>query len=84
MQNSNVNGALRLLTNSMSNGMLPLSDKTLQIPSLKLPEAQQAHRKAILQGQKKQIHSIAYEGIDEDLVEKSSTKKQRRVWPIWT
>ena len=52
MQNSNVNGALRLLTNNMSNGILLLSDKTLQIPSLKHPEAQQAHHKAILQGQK--------------------------------
>ena len=37
MQKSNVNGALRLLTNNMSNGILPLSTETLQIPSLKHP-----------------------------------------------
>ena len=84
MQNSNVNGALRLLTNNMSNGILLLSDKTLQIPSLKHPEAQQAHHKAILQGQRNQIHSSAYEDIDEDIVKKSSNKNQRRMWPIWT
>ena len=35
MQKSNVNGALRLLTNYMSNGILPLSEETLQMLSLK-------------------------------------------------
>ena len=74
MQKSNVNGGLRLLTNNMSNGILPLSDETLQILSWKHPEAQQAYHEAILQGPKKQIHSIVYEGIDEDLVEKAATK----------
>ena len=34
MQKGNVNGALRLLTNDMSNGILPLSNKTLQMLSL--------------------------------------------------
>ena len=81
MQNSNVNGALHLLTNNMSNGILPLSDKTLQIPSLKHPEAQQAHHKAILQGQKNQIHSIAYEDIDEDLVKKVAIKTKEGCGP---
>ena len=70
MQKSNLNGALRLLTNNMSNGIPPLSVETLQILSLKHPEAQQAHQEALLQGQKKQIHSIIYEDIDEDLVKK--------------
>ena len=81
MQKSNANGALRLLTNNMSNGILPLSDETLQILSLKHPEAQQAHHEALLQGPKKQIHSIVYEDIDEDLVRKAAV---RRMWPIWT
>ena len=40
MEESNLNDALRLLTNNMSNGIVPLSDETLQIPSLKHPEAQ--------------------------------------------
>ena len=31
MQKSNVNGALRLSNNNMSDGILPLSDETLQI-----------------------------------------------------
>ena len=74
MRKSNVNGGLRLLTNNLSNGILPLSDETLQILSRKHPEAQQAYHEAILQGAKKQIHSIVYEGIDEDLLKKVATK----------
>ena len=45
MEKSNVNVALCLLTNNMSN-------ETLQILSLKHPEAQQAHHEALLQGPK--------------------------------
>ena len=81
MQKSNANGALRLLTNNMNNGILPLFDETLQILSLKHSEAQQAHHEALLQGPKKQMHSIVYEDIDEDLVRKAAI---RRMWPIWT
>ena len=70
MQISNLNGALRLLTNNMSNVIPPLSVEILQILSLKHPEAQQVHQEALLQGQKNQTHSIVYEDIDEDLVKK--------------
>ena len=35
MRKGNVNGALRLLTNNMSNGILPLSNETLPMLSLK-------------------------------------------------
>ena len=56
MQKSNENGALRLLTNNMSNGILPLSDEILQI--LKHPEAQQAHHKAILQEPKNKYTAL--------------------------
>ena len=37
-----------------------------------LREAQQAHHETILQGPKKQIHSIVFEDIDEDLVKKAA------------
>ena len=42
MQKINVNGALRLLTNNMSNGILPLLNETLQNLSLKHPKVQKA------------------------------------------
>ena len=76
MQKSNVNGALRLLINNMSNRILPLSNETLQILSLKHPEAQQAHHEAMLQVPKRQIHSIVYEAIDKYLVKKAAIKSK--------
>ena len=42
--------------------------------SLKHPEVQQAHHKAILQGPKRQIHSTVYEDNDENLVKKVAIK----------
>ena len=39
MQKGNVNGALKLLTNNMSNRILPIMDATLQLLELKHPEA---------------------------------------------
>ena len=74
MQKSNVNSALHLLTNNLSNEILQLSDETLQMLTLKHPEAQQAHHKAILQGPKRQIHSIVYKDINKDLVKKAVIK----------
>ena len=47
MEKGNVNGALRSLTNNMSNGTLPLSNDTLQLLHLKHPEHQEAHNEAI-------------------------------------
>ena len=55
----------------MSNEILPLSDKYLQMLSLKHPEAQQAHYEEMLQGPKRQIRS---EDINEDLVKKATIK----------
>ena len=35
----NVNGALKILTNNMSGGILPLTDKTFQLLEVKRPDA---------------------------------------------
>ena len=45
MQKGNVNGALKLLTNNMSNGILPLTDETLHLLRTKHPEMQNAHER---------------------------------------
>ena len=37
MQKGNVNGALKILTNIVSSGILPLTDETLQLLELKHP-----------------------------------------------
>ena len=67
----------------MSNGILPLSDETLQMLSLKHPETQQAHREAISENPKRKMHSIVYEDIDGDLVKKAAIKTKGRMWFMW-
>ena len=69
-ETGNVNGALRLLTNNMSNGTLPSSNNTLQLLHLKHPEYQEAHNRQLLQDSIKQVHSIVYDDIDKALVMK--------------
>ena len=81
MRKANVNGALRLSTNN-SNVILPLSDETLQMLSLRHPEVQAHHEAAMLQGTKRQIHSIVYGNIDEDLVKKVEIKTKRGCSPF--
>ena len=39
MQKVDVNGALKLLTNNMANGILPLNEETLKLIKQKHPEA---------------------------------------------
>ena len=41
MSKGNVNGVLKLLTNNMSNEILPLTDATLQLLKQKYPESRQ-------------------------------------------
>ena len=54
--------------------MVPLSNETLQILSLKYPEVQQALHEEMLQGPKRQIYSTVYKDIDEHLVKKAAIK----------
>ena len=77
MQKGKVNGALKLLTNNMSNGILPLTDETLLRTHLlrtKHPEMQNAHEEVLLQEPIKQVHPIIYEAIDKALISKAALK----------
>ena len=76
MQKGNVNGALKSLTNSMSSGILPLTDETLHLLRTKHPEMQNAHGEVLLQGPIKQVHPVAYEAIDEALISKAALKSK--------
>ena len=42
MQKGNVNGALKLLTNNMSNGILPLTDEIVHLSRTRHPEMKNA------------------------------------------
>ena len=49
MQKGNVNGALKILANDMSSGILPLADETFQVLELKHPDAKDTSQQALLQ-----------------------------------
>ena len=51
MQKGNANGALKILTNNMSGGILPLTDETLELLELKhLKYLKGNSQQALLQG----------------------------------
>ena len=48
MSKGNINGALKVLTENMSNGILPLNDKTLTMVKQKHPEANEPPQEVLL------------------------------------
>ena len=74
MQNGNVSGALELLTNNMSNGILRLTDETLHLLRTTHPKMQKTHEEVLLQGPIKQVHPVVYEPIGEELISKAALK----------
>ena len=60
MQKSNVNRALKLLTNRMSNGSLRLTEETLSQPEIKHPGNREASPDVLLNAPIKEIHPIVF------------------------
>ena len=56
MSKGNVNGALKRLTNSMSNGIFPLYNKTLDLLKQKHAEPKESSAETLLQGPFRPIH----------------------------
>ena len=76
MSKGNVNGALKLLTSSTSNGILLLSKKTLDLTKQKHPEAKECSRETLLKAPFRTIHRTAYNGINESLVMRAAMLKK--------
>ena len=72
MSKGNVNGALKLLTNNMSDGILPLTDATLQLLKQNHPESRERPTEVLIKGPIRKIHPIVYDDIDESLILKVS------------
>ena len=68
MGKGEVNAALKLLTNNMNNGILPLNDETLLLLEQKHPIANESCEDVILNGHMKRIHPIVYDVINEDMI----------------
>ena len=79
MHKGNVNGALKILTNNMSGGILPLTDETLQLLELKHPDAKDTSQQALLQGPIQKMRPIVYDDIDEELIKKLDADRWRRI-----
>ena len=73
MSKGNVNGALKLLKNNMSNGILSLADATLQLLKQKHPESREPPPEVLIEGQIRKIHPVVYDDIDESLILKAAT-----------
>ena len=68
MQKGSANGALKLLTKEMSNGILPLTEETLSQLEIKHPGNREASSHILLNGPMKEIHPIVFDAIDEERV----------------
>ena len=58
MSKGNVNEALKLLTNNMLNGVLPLTDATLQLLKQKHPESREPPPEVLIEGPVRKIHPV--------------------------
>ena len=74
MQKGNVNGALKILTNNISGGILLLTDETLQLLESKHPDAKDTSQQTLLQGPILKIHPIVYDDIHEELIKKAAIR----------
>ena len=74
MEKGNVNGALKLLTSNISNGILPLDDKTLSLLKQKHPTSSEVNEEVLLRGEKASVHPVVFEDIDENMVKEAVLK----------
>ena len=73
IQKGNVDIAIKLMTNNMQNGMLTLTDTTLNLLKQKPPRSPTTEE-VFLPDQPESIHRIKYEDINADAVGKAALK----------
>lgn len=72
IEKGNVNSAIKIITNNMSNGVLPLNDHTLDLLHVKHPQAEHVNEVAALQGPALTVEPIIYDVIDETMILKAA------------
>ena len=70
MAKGNINGALKLLKNNVTNGILPLDEKKIYSLKQKHPQSQPAYEETLINGERPVIHPINFDDINEELVRK--------------
>ena len=71
MSKGNVNGALKLFTDNMYSGTLPLNKETLELLVQKHPEPNEPSPDIIIQGRTSPIHPVAYAHMNESVIMKA-------------
>ena len=74
MHKGNVNSAIKLLTNNMESGILPLNNDTLKLLKQKHPEPAKACQDVLLPDEPECAHFVKLETIDGELVRKACMK----------
>ena len=81
MEKGNVNGAFKLLTGNISNGILLLDDKTLRLLKQKHPTSSESNKKVLLRREKPSVHPVVFEDIDENMVKEAALKTKGGAGP---
>ena len=71
MKKGNVNSAMKILTDSMKNGILPLTRQTLNQLQLKQPEGKEASQEILLTDTPETIHPIKFESTGVEKIQKT-------------
>ena len=74
MRKGNVHSAMKLLTNNLENGILPLDNKTLESLRQKHPTPSPPQDTMLLNDEIKTPNSIIYENIDANLIKSCCSK----------
>ena len=81
MQKGNVNSAIKLLTNNMENGILPLNDQTLKLLKEKHPNAAEASKDVLLPDMPEKLHEIRYEEITAESIRRAALRTKGGAGP---
>ena len=68
MGKGNVNAAIKLLSNNMEGGVMPLNEETKEMLKIKHPVGEEAKEDVLLQGPLPTVENVIFETIDEAMV----------------
>ena len=68
MKKGNLNAAMKLLSNNMEGGILPLNEETMTLLKSKHPEPSECSNDAIIDQRAAEVHPVVFEAINGDSV----------------
>ena len=83
MQKGNVDSAIKLISDNMQNGILPLTDTTLKLLKQKHPKSALMTEEVLLLDQPESIHQIKYKCSSQRCRCSSQSRINNQRW-IWT